>query len=72
MGSDVAFVECNSSLMGQVFSYSSGNIAADRFGCLINMKFPSEVFVNDNTEQFVRIHIFHFSIIKYDTYICTV
>ncbi len=38
---------------------------ADRFGCLINMKFPSEVFVNDNTKQFVRIHICQFSIITF-------
>ncbi len=50
--------ECNSRLMGQVFSYSSekSNIAAARFGCLINMKFPGKVFVNDNTQQFVIFH----------------
>ncbi len=66
---NVAFVESNSSLMRQVFSYFSlkGNIAAYRFGCVINMKFPSEDFVNDNTQQFVRIQIFQFSIITYDT-----
>ncbi len=73
MGLNVAFVEGNLRLMGQVFSYSSlkGNIVTNRLGCLINMKFPGEDFVNDNTQQLVRIHIFQFSIITYDTYMCS-
>ncbi len=54
---------CNSSLMGQIISYSSlkGNIVANICGCLINMTFRGEIFVNDNTKQFVGIHIFQHS-----------